>query len=67
MNYENSLKELENIVKQLESGKLTLDEGVELFEKGVSLTKACLTALDEYKGKITSIRGEVDKLLADNE
>ena len=67
MNYENSLKELEGIVNRLENEKLTLEEGVELFEKGVTLTKECLTALDEYKGKITYIRGEVDKLLADNE
>lgn len=67
MNYENSLKELDGIVNRLENEKLTLEEGVELFEKGVTLTKECLTALDEYKGKITSIRGEVDKLLADNE
>ena len=64
MDYEKKLAELENLVKQLEEGGLTLDESVSVFEKGVSLTKECLGALNEYKGKISSIQEEVDKLLS---
>ena len=64
MDYEKKLAELENLVKQLEEGGLTLEESISVFEKGVSLTKDCLGALNEYKGKISSIQEEVDKLLS---
>ena len=63
MDYENQLCELEKIVNKLESGNVTLEEGVSLFEKGVSLTKDCLQSLSEYKGKITIIQDEVNKLM----
>ncbi|MBQ8882447.1 MAG: exodeoxyribonuclease VII small subunit [Clostridia bacterium] len=62
MEYEKNLQQLEEIVKRLESGKVSLDESIELFEQGVSITKACLTDLTEYKGKISVIQGEVEKL-----
>lgn len=64
MNYEKKLAELENLVKKLEEGGLTLEESIAVFEKGVTLTKECLGALNEYKGKISSIQDEMDKLLS---
>ena len=64
MDYEKKLAELENLVKQLEEGGLTLEESISVFEKGVSLSKECLGALNEYKGKISSIQEEGDKLLS---
>ena len=64
MDYEKKLEELNNLVLKLESGETTLEEGVALFERGVALTKECLTALNEYKGKIASVQDEVDKLLS---
>ncbi len=67
MDYEKKLAELERLVEKLESSDTSLADGVALFEKGVALTKDCLTALSEYKGKITMIQGEVDKLLSDVE
>ncbi len=67
MDYEKKLAQLEETVKKLEEGGITLEESVALFEKGVAITKDCLMALSEYKGKITTIQGEVDKLLKENE
>ena len=61
------VEQLEQIVKQLEDGKISLDESVALFEKGVSITKECFTALNEYKGKIAVVQGEIDKLFKDEE
>lgn len=63
MDYEKKLEELEGIVAKFEEGRLTIEEGVALFEEGVALTKACLEALSEYKGKITAIQDEVNKLM----
>lgn len=67
MDYEKKLNELEELVKKLENGNVTLEESVELFESGVALTKDCILALKEYKGRITSASGEMDKLLKDAE
>lgn len=63
MDYEKKLEELNKLVSKLESGEVTLEEGVALFERGVQITKECLASLNEYKGKIASVQGEVDKLL----
>ncbi len=67
MDYEKRLNELEELVKKLENGNVTLEESVSLFESGVALTKDCILALKEYKGRITSASGEMDKLLKDAE
>ena len=67
MDYEKKLNELEELVKKLENGNVTLEESVALFENGVALTKDCILALKEYKGRITSASGEMDKLLKDAE
>ncbi len=67
MDYEKKLNELEELVKKLENGNVTLEESVSLFESGVALTKDCILALKEYKGRITSASGEMDKLLKDAE
>lgn len=67
MDYEKKLNELEELVKKLENGNVTLEESVTLFESGVALTKDCILALKEYKGRITSASGEMDKLLKDAE
>lgn len=67
MDYEKKLAEIEKLVEKLESSETTLNEGVKLFEEGVALTKECLEMLAQYKGKISSIEEEVNKLLADAE
>lgn len=67
MDYEKKLDELEELVKKLENGNVMLEESVALFESGVALTKDCILALKEYKGRITSASGEMDKLLKDAE
>ena len=67
MDYEKKLNELEELVNKLENGNVTLEESVALFESGVALTKDCILALKEYKGRITSASGEMDKLLKDAE
>ena len=65
MDYEKTLAELEKLVEKLEKGDVTLDESVALFESGVALTKDCIIALKEYKGRITSASGDMDELLKD--
>jgi len=65
MTFEESAKRLEEIVKKLESGKVTLDEGAKLFEEGAELVKSCYQDLDKTKGKITTIKNELDKLIND--
>ena len=62
-NFETKLKELEGIVASLESKDITLENGIELFERGVGVTRECLAALTESKGKITVIKKELDKLI----
>ncbi|MBR2988844.1 MAG: exodeoxyribonuclease VII small subunit [Clostridia bacterium] len=67
MDYEKKIEKLEQIVKKLEDGKISLDESVALFEEGVAITKDCFSALNEYKGKISVVQGEIDKLFKDEE
>ncbi|MCL2370363.1 MAG: exodeoxyribonuclease VII small subunit [Firmicutes bacterium] len=62
-NFENKLKELEKIALEMEEKNTTLEKGIELFEKGVSVTRECLTTLNQSKGKITVIKKELDQLM----
>ena len=62
-NFETKLKELEKIALEMEQKGTTLEQGIELFERGVGVTRECLTALSESKGKITVIKKELDKLM----
>ncbi len=65
MTFEESAKRLEEIVEKLESGKVTLEEGAKLFEEGAALVKNCYTDIDKTKGKITTIKNELDKIIND--
>jgi len=62
-NFETKLKELEGIVALLEAKDISLENGIELFERGVGVTRECLSALNESRGKITVIKKELDKLI----
>lgn len=62
MDYEKKLAELEELVGRLEDGDVSLDESVKLFERGVELTRACMTELKTYKGKISAVSDELDEL-----
>lgn len=66
MNFEALLKELEIIVNKLENQNTSLDEGIELFNKGITLSKECMTILNESKGKITLLKMELDKIIAED-
>lgn len=63
MDFESNLKKLEDTVDKFEESELSLDEGIKLFEDGLELTKQCLKSLNEAKGKVSIIRGELDKLV----
>lgn len=60
MNFEADIKQIEEILKKLESGNLSLEESMRLFEEGVTLTKRCRDFLNEYQGKFTVIREELE-------
>ena len=63
MTFEQSAKRLEEIVEKLETGNVSLEEGTKLFEEGVSLVKACYEAVDQTKGKITTAKEQLDKII----
>jgi len=64
--FESRLKELEGIVAALEAKDITLEKGIELFERGVGVTRECLAALNESKGKLTIVKKELDKLIEED-
>lgn len=63
MDFEKNLVELERIVEKMERSEITINQGITLFEQGIALTKECLNALTESKGKISIIKKEMDKLI----
>lgn len=65
MDYEKKLAQLEQLVAKLEKGDVTIEESVALFESGVTLTKDCISALKEYKGRISTASEDMDSLLKD--
>ncbi len=67
MTFEQAAKRLEEIVNELEKGNLPLEEGTKLFEEGVVLVKQCYDAVDKTKGKITTAKEQLDKIINDIE
>ena len=67
MTYEEAVKRIENIVSQLESGLLPMQEAIKLFEEGQTLVKQCFSALDTAKGKLTTIKEELGKLVEETD
>ena len=62
MEFEKNLAELEALADRMESGEVWLEEGIGLYEKSLALTRTCLEQLNEFKGKISVIRKEMDTL-----
>ena len=60
---EDKIKELESLVASLEKEGLDIEEGIKHFEKGLNLTKECLDSLAGTKGKITSLKKQMEELL----
>jgi exodeoxyribonuclease VII small subunit len=54
--FEEALGKLEVIVKDLEKGDLPLEEALEKFAEGVTLSKICLS-------KLNNAEREIDKIL----
>lgn len=67
MTFEQSAKRLAEIVEKLENGEVSLEEGTKLFEEGVSLVKTCYEGIDKTKGKITSAKEELEKIINESE
>ena len=67
MTFEQSAKRLAEIVEKLESGEVSLEEGTKLFEEGVFLVKTCYENIDKTKGKITSAKEELEKIINESE
>ena len=67
MTFEQSAKRLAEIVEKLESGEVSLEEGTKLFEEGVSLVKTCYESIDKTKGKITSAKEDLEKIINESE
>ncbi|MDE7394804.1 MAG: exodeoxyribonuclease VII small subunit [Clostridiales bacterium] len=64
---ENKLKELETISDKLDEKDVSLEDGIRLFEQGVDVIRECLTDLEQSKGRISVIRGELEELLRESE
>ena len=64
---DDKIKKLEELAEKLDDENVTLDESVKLFEEGVSLVKACYEAVDQTKGKITTAKEQLDKIINDIE
>ncbi|MBR2970578.1 MAG: exodeoxyribonuclease VII small subunit [Clostridia bacterium] len=62
MDIEQKLNELNELTQKMESG-VSLEEGLKLFEQGVRITKECMAQLQEYKGKLSQIKADMDTLL----
>lgn len=62
MTLEEKIKELEKISAMLNSENTSLADGVSLYRKSLELTKECLDELAVYRGQITQIKREMDKL-----
>ena len=67
MTFEQKCKKLEEIVKKLESSNIGLEEGTKLFEEGVNLSKDCYKMLEESRGKIITIKTELDNLICETD
>jgi len=66
MTFEQKCKKLDEIVKKLENTEIGLEEGTKLFEEGVGLAKDCYKMLEVSRGKIETVKKQLDKLTVDN-
>ena len=67
MKLEDKLQNLEDVAEKLADKTVDLNEAIRLYEQGVALIWECMDMLNESKGKIETIRGELDGLLQENE
>ena len=63
MEFEKKLKLLEETSEMLDDKDLPLESAIALFENGVKLIHECLDGLQESKGRIDVIRGELENIL----
>jgi exodeoxyribonuclease VII small subunit len=55
ISFEEALEQLEQVVRDLEEGDADLDASLALFEDGVKLSRHCLQALDDARGRILKL------------
>jgi len=60
ISFEDALEKLEMIVKQLERGELSLDESLGNFSEGVTLSKLCVS-------KLNDAQQQMDKILVEDQ
>ncbi len=60
--FENNIQRLEEISSLLEKEDIGLDAAIILFEEGVTLSKSCLTALNNAELKITELKKKITEL-----
>lgn len=60
MDFEQLLKQLEQTINKLDDPQTSLDDGIRLFDEGIEISKKCLTALSEAKGKVVLLKKELD-------
>ena len=59
--FEKAMERLEEIVQTLEKGDMPLEESLKVFEEGVSLSKTCMTKLDEAEKRVEILVKNRDK------
>ncbi len=62
MNFEEQNQRLQEIIKKLEKNDTSIEEGTKLYEEGVKIAKDCYNILNTNKGKITTLKQELDEL-----
>jgi exodeoxyribonuclease VII small subunit len=65
--FESDILRLEEISALLEKDDIGLDEAILLFEEGVSLSKNCLTTLNNAELKITELKKKITDMTAKEE
>lgn len=55
LSFEESMERLQEIADMLSAGKLPLDDMMKLYEEGQALSKACLSQLEAYEGRLETL------------
>ena len=62
LTYENAMKELDCIIGKIENGNTSLEETVILFERGAYLIDFCSKTFQQFEGKITIIKNNLEEV-----
>jgi exodeoxyribonuclease VII small subunit len=65
--FENNILRLEEISSSLEKEDIGLEEAILLFEEGVTISKSCLSELNNAELKITELKKKINTMTLKDE